>query len=161
MIKGLEEVEKKIQMIIAKKQKSRLITARYDFEKIKIKNKVKLLLNEITTKSSQQGFFCRLLFWEGSNHLTALLERIGILLEKYCIYQEYLGKSKPGIVYLQLLGTDIDCMEILLTEHLNYELGVVPSVNIRLQIFIELENWSYLYDIYDDRGMNLITLYNG
>ena len=97
----------------------------------------------------------RVLFWEKECKIEKLLQDMSH--ETCIIYKTYDNKDIPGILFIDtnLIQYRKNISDLLM-QHLNFELAIEPSLNIRVQILLNKNVNPLILDIYDDRGLNLV-----
>jgi hypothetical protein len=143
---NITEVEKEFKII---KQKRFIVRNRLHIENINLENKILFLSNYIQNIKDVLDVTYRILSWEDINSLEEILK------DKLYYKIDYRNGKRPGKIVLKEVNIDFNFLQNILVSHFNYELALEPSVNIRPQILIRTSKYSIVFDIYDDRGVDV------
>lgn len=136
--------------ILSKKKYRKSVYGKFDIEHVILSKKADFICNMIKSLNIE-SVLCRILFWEKDEIIESFLKK-QISINEYVIYRGYNNKIMPGICFIQVSRDITSFLKILLTNHFNFELGKMKSLNVRVQICIDTKYNGYLLDIYDDRG---------
>jgi len=75
--------------------------------------------------------------------------------KKYKKTSSYKNGKQPGNIFTDEEVLDISFLKLLLSNHFNFEMAKEPSLNIRVQLCVNLHSFIILLDIYDDRGFDI------
>ena len=139
------------------KVRKNIVKGRYDIESISIDSKSSFIIQFLLSIKSITGITYKVFFWEKDSRIHSFFVS-NFQSKNYQITISYENGKKPGIFCVKDTLIDPIFLSILLSNHFNYELGITPSLNLRVQICIDQEQFVCLLDIYDDRGFDVYYL---
>jgi hypothetical protein len=149
--------DKKLGGILKTKEGKNLIKGRFDIESIQLKHKADFLISFISLQEEIFSITYKILFWEKDEVIERFFN-LNFSPKQYKINKTYRGGKLPGSVFVDESGIDKIFLKTLLDSHFNYEMAKEPSLNIRVQLCINVKDIVVLLDIYDDRGFYIYYL---
>lgn len=138
-----------------KKKKARnVLKGRFDLEYITLNRKSTHLIKFLSSFDEIIKITYKILFWDKNEVISDFLKKNNQydLSTFKCSYRNGI---KPGILFIEDKKIDHVFIKSLLDHHFNHELAKSPSLNIRVQICLNLKEQIILLDIYDDRGFDI------
>ena len=136
------------------KKGKNIANGRLCLELIKLNDKAELLILLISSLKSIIGITYKILFWEEDTKIDSFLE-LNFPNKKYEKVSSYKNGKQAGIIFVDDRVLDISFLESVLNIHFNFEMAKEPSLNLRVQICVNLDNIVMLLDVYDDRGFDV------
>jgi len=140
--------------ILKGKKNKNIVVGRYDIEGIDLDKKSDFIIKFILSLKSVKGITYKVLFWEKDDILKEFI-RLNFFGSNFNITMPYKNGKLPGIFFIDDNGVEERFLKILLDNHFNYEMAKDPSLNLRVQICINQEEFITLLDVYDDRGFDI------
>jgi hypothetical protein len=153
--KAIDKYDNINNLFNAKLRKKRgLIKGKIEMSHVFFDKKNDFILNILSLY--KYNIIYRILFWESDSKMKDLLEKYSVG-DSYVIYKSYNKKKRPGVLFIKgsCHSLDYELAKSILINHFNYELAKKPSLNMRVQIYLDCVNGEILLDIYDDRGLDL------
>jgi hypothetical protein len=152
--------DKNFKEVLENKKGQNFIYGRYDLESVRFELKSIFIIQFLFSLKSLESLTYKILFWEKEERIKSFFLS-DFKNKKYEITTSYMNGQNPGILYIDDRLLDKAFLKALLDNHFNYEMAVEPSLNMRVQICINQEDFNILMDIYDDRGFDIYYLING
>lgn len=149
--------DKNFKKLLETKKEKNIVRGRFDLESIELSKKSGFIINLLSSINSIVSLTYKVLFWEEDNKVESLIKS-NFENIKYEIVTPYKQGKLPGIVFIEEKTINNHFLEALLNNHFNYEMAVDPSLDMRVQLCINQENFITLLDIYDDRGFDIYYL---
>ena len=144
--------------ILIAKGGENVVKGRYDIEPIPLEKKSGFIIQLLQSLREIKSITYKMLFWEKDELIKDFLNS-NLQDKDYKIAINYSGTEIPGVVFVDDKEFDYVLMKTILDTHFNYELGVLPSLNLRVQICVNnVYDFIYLLDVYDDRGFDIYHL---
>lgn len=120
-----------------------------------------LLFNEKMKKierffDKSNNIVLKIFFWERYNNFQQYL--LNFEIEDVELIKNYKGKNLPGIVIIHFDHYNKVFFHNLLLCHFNSDFSINPKLNIHPHFLIKHSNSITILDIYDDRGMYVLSL---
>ena len=151
--------DKRLGNLLKTKGDKNIIKGRFDTESIRLKQKSDFLISFVTLYKEIFSITYKILFWEKDEILKRFFD-LSFPAKYYKIDKVYRNGKLPGSIFVDEQSIDKPFLKILLDNHFNYEMAEEPSLNMRIQICINIKDFIVLLDIYDDRGFDIYYLKN-
>ena len=139
------------------KKGKNIVKSRYFLENLTFKLRIDFVVQLISSIASVSNLIYRIEFWEKDEKIDSLFMHLD-KNKRFEIRKPYKMGESPGTALMKDLIVDRELLKVLLTNHFNFEMAYTPSLNMRLQIYINSKNHKILLDIYDDRGFDVYYL---
>ena len=146
--------DEKFQKLLKNKKGKNAVKGRLDLEPIKFNAKAEFIIVFMNSLKLSAGITYKISFWENDSKVEDYF-KLNHPKKKYVKTSSYKNRQKGGVVFLDEEVLDIHFLKSILSNHFNFEMAKTPSLNIRVQLSAELENYIILLDIYDDRGLDI------
>jgi hypothetical protein len=146
-----------LKKILQFKKCKNIASGRIDIENIKPSEKVEMVIFLISSYKTAKALTYKILFWEEDKKIEDFF-KFSFPNKRYKKTISYKNGKKAGVIYVEDIKIDFLFLEELLNNHFNFELAKEPSQNIRIQLIINFEYFNILFDIYDDRGLNIFHI---
>lgn len=139
-----------------------IMKKRFDMEELTVFQKIEFINKTICDLSDMSVTLVtiKLAFWESNCKIKKMMRQFNVL--HLCsfiqLYDKQLKPEQPGVVHIHDIPTNSNFINQLLLSHLNFELALIPALNIRIAIEFKSQEDFYSLDIYDDRGCDLYCL---
>jgi len=148
--------DKSFERLLETKKSQNVAKGRFDIELMELSGKIEFITHLLLSFKSVSGLTYKILFWEKDNVVQNVIEQNN---EKVIdIVTSYKDGEIPGVIFIDEGILDITFLSALLTNHFNHEMAKEPSLNLRVQICVNHEDYITLFDIYDDRGFDIYYL---
>lgn len=154
-----ENFDKKLDRIIRDKGCENVINGRFDMESIEFSDRVDFIMSFLVSFNDLSAVTYKILFWE-ENELYKEFFRKNFPDINYKLTKGYKNGKIPGNIFIDDTEIEDFFLREILNRHLNYEMALIPSFNMRLQICMNLKKIIILVDIYDDRGFYIYVIEN-
>jgi hypothetical protein len=144
--------DKNFENLLKTKKGKNILKGRFDIESSQLVKKIDFIIYLLSSIKLINGLTYKILFWEEVTPLQNLIECY--IDKKYIMTIPYKNGKLPGVIFIDDKILDELFLKELLTNHFNYELAKDPSLNLRVQICVNQEDYLTLLDIYDDRGFD-------
>ena len=136
------------------KNKKGIVKGKFDICHVSFEKKINYIAKIIHQQKYCKVVNYRILYWSSDCAMNTFIGKTPYK-DSFLIYKSYKQTEKPGILFvLNVPINDEGFIDKILKYHLNYELARTPSLNMRVQIYIDNGDNTLLLDIYDDRGFN-------
>lgn len=146
--------DRNFKKLLKNKRAKNIVNGRLNLELIKLKDKTELILLLLSSLKSITGITYKIFFWEKDVIIEEFF-KLNFPKKNYDKVLPYKKGKKAGIIFSDDTILDIAFLKLLLDYHLNFEMAKEPSLNLRVQICINHDNFVTLLDIYDDRGLDI------
>lgn len=148
-----------VENILIVKGGKNVVKGRCDIEPIPLKNKSIFVIQLLKTLEEVKSITYKIFFWE-KDELIKNFFNLNLNSKDYKITVGYSDAEASGVLFIDDKELDLSFIKTLLDTHFNYELGVFPSLNLRVQICVNnTDDFIYLLDVYDDRGFDIYYLF--
>lgn len=138
------------------KKGENIVKGRFDIEPIGLKEKIDFITHLLFSFKSVSSLTYKILFWENDKVIQEFIESNQKKI--FDIVTSYKNGEMPGALFIDERTIDEAFLRVLLINHFNHEMAKDPSLNIRVQICVNHEEYITLLDIYDDRGFDIYYL---
>lgn len=146
--------DQSFKSLLKSKKGKNIVSGRLYLESIKLDSKTDLIILLISSLKSITGITYKILFWEENTKIEGFLES-NLPNKKYEKVLSYKNGKRAGAIFIDDIFLDISFLKSILNNHFNFEMAKEPSLNLRVQICVNLESIIMLLDVYDDRGLDI------
>jgi hypothetical protein len=147
------------EKLLKTKKGRNVVKGRFDIEPIELEAKLDFIIHMLLSTKSFVSLTYKILFWEEGTRVQSLMK--SYKGKTYSTVSSYKNKEQPGVIFIEEKIIDELFIKELLINHFNYEMAKDPSLNLRVQICVDQEDYITLFDIYDDRGFDIYYLSRG
>lgn len=148
--------DKNFASLLETKKGKNIVKGRFDIEPIGLNKKIEFITRLLFSFKSVLSLTYKILFWEKDSVVQKLVKSNK---EKTCQFvTSYKNGELPGVLFIDERTIDEAFLNKLLINHFNNEMAKNPSLNMRVQICVNHEEYITLFDIYDDRGFDIYYL---
>lgn len=135
-----------------------VVRIRHHLDNLSIEQKVQYIMSAWDAQCPGSIISFRMLFWNGPDEVLAFLSPYRHMIRSQHVIrapQVTQPNDGPEASAMDIEAESEKLFEVVLRAHLNSELAQDPSINIRLRSISYSGKGFVLFDIYDDRGMDV------